>query len=112
AVLPQSTDFKTAYIPATVQQPTWQPPIVVLQPQKPIDDIPDFLPWSYINILCGGILLGCISVCCSMCVQNYKQQNDYVAAKRCSIITAIWNALVIPIAIGIAVLIFKYAGIM
>ncbi|CAF0722136.1 unnamed protein product [Didymodactylos carnosus] len=74
-----------------------------------IQNIHEWFPWSYMNVLFGGVLLGVISILCSFCVHKYKNKNNYKCAKRWSNITLVWNIIVTLGSLIIVTLFIKFS---
>jgi heme/copper-type cytochrome/quinol oxidase subunit 2 len=76
----------------------------MIQARQPnAEDIRDCMPWSLINILLGGVLLGIIGVLLSYETQNRKNEGDVQSAKKWSRITLIFNVFTDLVFIGITI---------
>ncbi|CAF3646240.1 unnamed protein product [Adineta steineri] len=61
--------------------------------QKSIESIHEWFIWSYLNVLCGGIILGFIAIGCSLRTNKFKQQQNYLKARKWSYVTLFVNCI-------------------
>ena len=89
---PYTTYGANPNYPMAPQSVVFAQPMIYVQPMDPaVHRIHEYLPWSIINLFCGGLFLGIIAIALSMQTRSRKRANDAESARKWSIATLIWN---------------------
>ncbi|UJR38483.1 hypothetical protein I4U23_031151 [Adineta vaga] len=60
---------------------------------KSIESLHEWMVWSYLNVLVGGVILGIVAIGCSFRTHKFKQRQNYPKACKWSYVTLIINCM-------------------
>ncbi|CAF1095436.1 unnamed protein product [Adineta steineri] len=86
------------YMPSPYQHQPYQNP-VTSNVQQDMSKIRDWLPWSIISLVLGGIIPGFIPLVFSLICRSKKKKNDAAGAKTMSTLALVFNIIMTIIGI-------------
>ncbi|CAF1114325.1 unnamed protein product [Adineta ricciae] len=60
---------------------------------KSIESLHEWIIWSYLNVLIGGVILGVIAIGCSFRTHKFKRRQNYSKALKWSYVTLVTNCI-------------------